>query len=93
MHDFAQAFGGELHLVNGRYKGPMTILHGSESPAVAGAMSRVVARQYPHARMLVLKGLGHLAPMTVPDIVNPVLLNCLEEHASLQTQRLQKLAS
>ena len=92
MHDFAQAFGGELHHVNGRFKGPMTILQGSESPSVAGAMSQVVARQYPQARMLVLKGLGHLAPMTVPDIVNPVLLDCLEQHAPSPTQSFQKLA-
>ena len=70
----------------------MTILQGSESPSVAGAMSQVVARQYPQARMLVLKGLGHLAPMTVPDILNSVLLDCLEQHASSPTQAFQKLA-
>ena len=92
MQDFAQAFGGELQQATGGYKGPMTILQGSESPAVAGAMSQVVARQYPQTRVLVLRGLGHLAPMTVPDIVNPVLLDCLEEHAPRLTQPTRKLA-
>ena len=71
--DFEQAFGGQVCLPQHAYKGPLTILRGDASPAVARHMAEHLAARYPQADIQVLKGRGHLAPVIAPQAVNDVI--------------------
>lgn len=55
-----------------RYAGlamPLQLLGGERSPAPARDVLAILARQLPHARHRVLRGLGHMAPVTDPAIL------------------------
>lgn len=75
--DFEQAFGGEVCLPRQSFAGPLTILRGDASPAVARHMAEQLTTLYPQADMRLLKGLGHFAPVTAPDRINKAIQECL----------------
>ena len=71
--DFEQAFGGQVCLSSHAYEGPLTILRGDTSPTVVGDMSKKLAGVYPQAEIVLLKGLGHFAPIVAPHPVNAAI--------------------
>ncbi|MDA4845725.1 alpha/beta fold hydrolase [Hoeflea poritis] len=50
---------------------PMLVLMGMDSPAVAQHVAVRIAEAVDHARLAMLPGLGHMAPVFEPDWVNP----------------------
>lgn len=53
---------------------PCTLVTAERSPIAARAMVRALARLNPHARVATLPGVGHMAPLTNPAVVNEALL-------------------
>lgn len=48
---------------------PVLLLEGSNSPAIIGAIHRVLAARLPDARRVVVAGAGHMLPVTHPQAV------------------------
>ena len=48
---------------------PVLLIEGDRSPPVVGAIADVLARRLPHVRRTVVKGAGHMAPITHPGAV------------------------
>lgn len=48
---------------------PSLLIAGSESPSVARSICSVLTRRLPNARMVMLAGAGHMAPLTHPQEV------------------------
>ena len=69
MLDFRQVFTGQLDVARAEFQSPLTVLRGDTSPPVAAAMSQRLLDQNPVAHMHVLRGLGHLGPVTHADQV------------------------
>ena len=57
---------------------PVLLLTGSASTAAAGAAARLVGRVLPRARVQQIEGVGHMAPLTHPERVNPLIEQFLE---------------
>lgn len=58
---------------------PVLLLGGARSPASAADLLPLLARTLPQARLQVLPGLGHMAPVTHPDTVNPLIARFLQD--------------
>jgi len=58
------------------------LLTGSASPLSSRAVARRLASALPNLHVLELKGLGHMAPVTHPQLVNPCIAQFLEQHRS-----------
>ena len=54
------------------------LLGGAASPASAADLLPLLAASLPNARLQVLPGLGHMAPVTHPDTVNPLIAHFLQ---------------
>ncbi len=52
---------------------PVLLLGGSASPASAADLLPILTRALPRARLERLPGLGHMAPVTHPQAVNPLI--------------------
>lgn len=52
---------------------PVLLLGGALSPASAHDVLPILAAAMPQARLHVLPGLGHMAPVTHPQVVNPLI--------------------
>jgi pimeloyl-ACP methyl ester carboxylesterase len=61
---------------------PVLLLTGSASPLSSRAVARRLAGALPNVEVLELKGLGHMAPVTHPQLVNPCIAQFLEQHRS-----------
>ena len=61
---------------------PVLLLVGSKSPLSSRAVSRRLARLLPRAELAELQGLGHMAPITHPELVNERIRAFLERHAA-----------
>ena len=61
---------------------PVLLLTGSASPLSSRAVARRLAAALPNVEVLELKGLGHMAPVTHPQLVNPCIAQFLEQHRS-----------
>jgi pimeloyl-ACP methyl ester carboxylesterase len=57
---------------------PTLLLTGTKSKAPALAVARMVTAVLPRVRTEELEGLGHMAPVTHPDTVNPIIERFLE---------------
>jgi len=57
---------------------PTLFLTGTKSTASARAVARLVAAVLPRARVEEIDGVGHMAPVTHPDRVNPLIERFLE---------------
>ncbi len=58
---------------------PALVLHGDADRVVPIENGRRLAERLPHARLLVLPGRGHLAPLETPDAFNAAVLAFLDE--------------
>lgn len=56
---------------------PLLLLGGDRSPASARDVLPILAGALPQARLQVLPGLGHMAPVTHPGRVNPLIVEFL----------------
>ncbi|MEL6317164.1 MAG: alpha/beta hydrolase [Pseudomonadota bacterium] len=56
---------------------PVLVMCGTRSPKPARAVSRVLVGAIPHARHRTIAGAGHMAPLTQPQRVNPLILDAL----------------
>lgn len=56
---------------------PTTILVGEESPSVPLRVSGVLSRLLPQAELMAVPGAGHMAPVTQPELVVPLIRDCL----------------
>jgi pimeloyl-ACP methyl ester carboxylesterase len=57
---------------------PVLLLGGAASPASAADLLPLLARTLPRVTLQVLPGLGHMAPVTDPDTVNPLIARFLQ---------------
>jgi pimeloyl-ACP methyl ester carboxylesterase len=57
---------------------PVLLLGGAASPASAADLLPLLEATLPNARLQVLPGLGHMAPVTHPDTVNPLVAGFLQ---------------
>jgi len=60
---------------------PALLIVGSKSPLSSRAVARRLARLLPRAELVELEGLGHMGPVTHPDVVNERIRGFLERHA------------
>lgn len=60
---------------------PVLLLGGEASPASARDLVPLLTGALPRATLQVLPGLGHMAPVTHPAAVNPVIDHFLRQHA------------
>jgi len=76
--DFAGLIGEPLGLADyARLSMPLCVLHGTSSPRPPLAIARALAGHLPRIEMHAVEG-GHMAPITHPDRVNPLLAAFLE---------------
>ena len=52
---------------------PISLLLGGETTASARGVARLLAATLPQLQLVELPGLGHMAPVTHPELVNPVI--------------------
>jgi pimeloyl-ACP methyl ester carboxylesterase len=57
---------------------PVLYMTGSASPASSRGVARILTRVLPQVQVVEFKGLGHMGPITHPDIVNAAILSFLE---------------
>jgi len=61
---------------------PVLLMVGSKSPLSSRAVARRLGRLLPRAELAELEGLGHMGPITHPDVVNQRIRGFLERHAA-----------
>lgn len=66
----------------GQLSMPTYLLGGNDSTAAARAVSRLLAIALPNARSEELPGCGHMAPVTLPDSVNPTIERFLRRESA-----------
>lgn len=72
MSDFAHGFSETWTLDDlADLPMPVLMLMGMDSPDVAQHVAMRIADAIPHARLALLPGLGHMAPVFEPDWINP----------------------
>lgn len=59
-------------------KVPALYMTGSDSPAAAKGVARILTRALPQVEVVEFKGLGHMGPVTHPDTVNAAIARFLE---------------
>ncbi len=72
LADFDSCFSEDWRLEDlGALELPTQILMGMESPEIAQRTATLIFGQVPDAELVMLPGLGHMAPIHAPDWVNP----------------------
>ena len=61
---------------------PVLLMVGQNSPASARAVARLLANTLPCVQMLKFEGLGHMGPVTHPEVVNPAVEEFLRRHTA-----------
>ncbi len=84
VQDWARALFDEPTPLNalGALTMPVLLMVGKNSPASAGAVARLLTRTLPQLETVEFEGLGHMAPVTHPEVVNPVIKEFLRRHAA-----------
>jgi len=59
---------------------PVLYMAGKDSPASSRAVARVLTRALPRVHSIEFEGLGHMGPVTHPEVVNSVISQFLERH-------------
>ncbi len=62
-----------------RLTAPTLVLHGGRSPLPAAVTARRVAVAIPGARRVRIRDAGHMAPLTHPEMVDPIIATHLEQ--------------
>ncbi len=70
-----------------RLQVPTLYLVGTESPASTRGIARLLTARLPNLTVVELPGLGHMAPVTHPDRVNPEIEAYLDRAAGASGQR------
>jgi pimeloyl-ACP methyl ester carboxylesterase len=63
----------------GRLDMPVLYMLGTESPASSKAVARLLVPVLPNVRVVEFDGLGHMAPVTHPQVVNDAIARFLRE--------------
>lgn len=71
--DMAEITRGDWSIPQPRYDGPLAIFCGQRSPEVILRMAHEIAGAHRGASLTFLPGLGHFAPLTDPEAVNPYI--------------------
>ena len=61
---------------------PVLLMVGQDSPASARAVTRLLSQTLPRMETLEFEGLGHMGPVTHPEVVNPAIEDFLRRHAA-----------
>ncbi|MEO8857592.1 MAG: alpha/beta fold hydrolase [Burkholderiaceae bacterium] len=61
---------------------PVLLLTGAQSPNSAGAVARLLASVLPRLETVSFPGVGHMGPITHPEVVNPVIQEFLLRHTA-----------
>ena len=59
---------------------PVLLMTGRQSPGSAHAVTQLLASTLPHVQRLAIDGVGHMAPVTHPDRVNPAIAEFVAAH-------------
>src|SRR5882672_110952 len=59
---------------------PVLFMVGKESPASSRGVARLLGRTLPRAHVVEFEGLGHMGPVTHPEVVNGVISHFLDRH-------------
>lgn len=71
---------------------PTLLLWGSRTPPATQEITRLLMRHLPNVRGAELADVGHMGPVTHPEIVNPMIQSFLTKTAQLQVQYLPQAA-
>jgi pimeloyl-ACP methyl ester carboxylesterase len=63
---------------------PVLLMMGSESPASSRGVARLLASVLPQLEVIEFKGVGHMGPITHPEVVNEAIVRFLEGCAILE---------
>jgi pimeloyl-ACP methyl ester carboxylesterase len=61
---------------------PVTLITGALSPLAAGRVVAHLGKAVPHAKVVVLPGVGHMGPLTHADVVNEIVVDALKAAAA-----------
>jgi pimeloyl-ACP methyl ester carboxylesterase len=60
---------------------PVLYLTGRDSPASSLSVARCLTAALPRVEVIEFAGLGHMGPITHPQVVNPAIANFLERNS------------
>jgi pimeloyl-ACP methyl ester carboxylesterase len=66
---------------------PTLLVQGTHSPPLTQRICQLLARALPAARLTFVKGAGHMAPVTHPDVVNAMIAAQLESNSGHPSRR------
>ena len=61
---------------------PVLLMVGKNSPASARAVIRLLSQTLPHLETLEFEGLGHMGPVTHPEVINPAIEEFLRRNTT-----------
>jgi len=76
-----------------RLRIPVLLMVGSKSPASSRGVARVLASALPQVTVVEFDGLGHMGPLTHPEIVNEVIENFVTYHQPLARADLARVSA
>lgn len=82
LNDFGQMTVGDWVPSCITYAGPLTILSGDKSPSVIQSTTGYLDNTYPQAKTRILPGFNHMTPLTHPNLMDQILLDCVMGHAT-----------
>jgi pimeloyl-ACP methyl ester carboxylesterase len=59
---------------------PVLYMTGKRSPAASRGVARLLTRALPRVEVVEFEELGHMGPVTHPEVVNAAISNFLERH-------------
>ena len=60
---------------------PVLLMAGQDSPASARAVTRLLTNTFPHLETVEFEGVGHMGPVTHPELINASIDDFLRRHA------------
>jgi len=72
---------------------PVLYMVGKHSPAPARGVARVLTPALPRVQVVEFEGMGHMGPVTHPELVNGVIARFLERHRPFHRSDLYRLAA
>ena len=72
---------------------PVLYMIGKDSPASSRSVARVLTPALPRVQVVEFEGLGHMGPVTHPEVVNGVISRFLERHRPFHRSDFLRLAA
>jgi len=72
---------------------PVLYMFGKDSPAPARGVARVLTPALPRVQVVEFEGMGHMGPLTHPELVNGVISGFLERHRPFHRADVLQLAA